>query len=179
MFDFESLSLKVQTEKEARTGNAFNAFKKADVVKTYIAFLSGTVNIDNQKIIESKMDQLIAEKIFDTEVFDNKTQFTQAMGVVKRLSEDAELRTWFQVNNNLIGFAVGIRDSFEYVKEIPVENFKELVRKFDDAFAAFDVSKIKLGQYRRRLANYFIGHLPVLADKAESELIEVLMMEVS
>lgn len=44
------------------------AFHKADIIKAYIAFLSGLDNIENQKIIDDKMDELIAEKVLDSDI---------------------------------------------------------------------------------------------------------------
>jgi hypothetical protein len=60
VYDFETLSIKVRTEKERKRATK-GAFKKADIVKAYIAFLSNSTNIDNRKIIEQKMDELVAD----------------------------------------------------------------------------------------------------------------------
>lgn len=43
-------------------------FRKADVIKAYIAFLGNLVDVDNQKIIEEKMDELIADSVLDTDI---------------------------------------------------------------------------------------------------------------
>lgn len=58
-FDFDHINLNLVTEKSKGRVRAPDSFKKADFVKGYVAYLSNSVSIDNQKIIEEKMDELI------------------------------------------------------------------------------------------------------------------------
>lgn len=67
--DFADLSRKIKTEKE---GYSKESLSKSDLVKAYIAFLSSSVNIDNNKVIQSKLDELIAENIIDSFNFINE-----------------------------------------------------------------------------------------------------------
>ena len=66
LYDFKKFGIEVLTEKEAELSKARKAFKKGDLISCYIAFLSNTTNLENSKIIESKMDELIARKIIES-----------------------------------------------------------------------------------------------------------------
>ncbi|WMT47221.1 MAG: hypothetical protein RE468_00915 [Acidithiobacillus caldus] len=62
-FDFNELDIKLLPEKGRSRVRAPNAFKKSDFVKGYIAYLSDSINIDNQRIIEEKMDELLTRPL--------------------------------------------------------------------------------------------------------------------
>jgi len=173
VYDFDTLSIKVHAEKGNR--RAVNgAFKKADIIKAYIAFLSNSVSIENQKIIESKMEELIADKILDSNITDDNIEFENVIGLVGKFSENATSLSWFQVNNNLIGFSVGIKEAFDIVSKVSVEDFAKSIEIFEKAFSYFNVSKFNVGQQRRKLTNYFISHYASLADLDDNELIQTL-----
>lgn len=173
IYDFDTLSIKVRTEKERKRATN-GAFKKADIVKAYIAFLSNSTNIDNRKIIEQKMDELVADRILDSNITDDDVEFEDAIGLVDRLCENSRTLAWFQVNNNLIGFAVGIKESFTDVKETTNEDFSRAVENFEKAFSGFDISKFNVGQQRRKLASYFIANYKKLFELGENDLLQIL-----
>jgi hypothetical protein len=173
VYDFETLSIKVRTEKERKRATK-GAFKKADIVKAYIAFLSNSTNIDNRKIIEQKMDELVADRILDSNITEDDVEFEEVIALVDRLGENAKSLTWFQVNNNLIGFAVGIKTSFSIVSETSNEDFAKATENFEKAFAGFDISKFNVGQQRRKLTSYFIAHYNDLFELGENDLLQVL-----
>ena len=88
IFDFDNLPLQVQTEKARSKKRIKGSFDKDDIIKGYISYLSESVNIDNQKIIETKMDELIADKIIESNVTQTDSQFTT---VIEKIEEFKEL----------------------------------------------------------------------------------------
>jgi hypothetical protein len=115
IFDFDNLSLEIQTEKERSKKRIKGSFDKDDIIKAYIAFLSESVNIDNQKIIESKMDELIAEKIIDSDVTQSEAQFINVIEIIEKFIENESSLRWFKQPNNLIGFCAGIGKSYSII----------------------------------------------------------------
>ncbi len=175
IYNFNDSPVAIQTEKERGKRSIRGSFNRADVIKAYIAFLSNTTNIDNQKIIEEKMDELIAEKILDSNITDDNLEFSEILNVIEKFSEDPDLLNWFKNNeNNMIGFAVGIRKSFENIKSLSTDEFKKAVTLFEDVFRSFNVSKIKVGQQRRKTLEHFISHFSELNQLEENDLLEIL-----
>ena len=65
IIDFDSLDILSITEKEMKKKKRKNnteEMSKEVIIKGYLAFVSNSINIDNQKIIEDRMDALIADK---------------------------------------------------------------------------------------------------------------------
>lgn len=171
LFDFGNLPVDYTTEKERGRRSTFN---KADLVKGYIAFLSNSTNIDNQKIIEEKMDELIAEKIINSNITKDGLEFTSILDTIGRLSSNTESFDWFRVPNNLIGFCVGIRNSYSFFQQVSPDDFFSSISTLDFAFSSFDISKIKLGQQRRKVVSHFISHYELLHEKDENELLDII-----
>lgn len=174
VYDFNNLSLEIQTEKERRKRIIKGSFDKGDVIKAYIAFLSDSINIDNQRIIEDKLDELIAENILNSDITDDNLEFSEIVTLVDELCNDTEIHNWFKVNNNFIGFAVGIRKSFDRVRLVSKEEFQKSIRVFEKAFSAFDVSKVKVGLQRRKLVAYFIENFSSFLGMDENDMLDVL-----
>lgn len=170
IFEFDNLGLQIQTEKQRNKKIIKGSFDKDDIIKSYIAYLSESVNIDNHKIIESKMDDLIADKIIESDVTQGETQFIDVISKIESFIEDPYLLKWFKQPNNLIGFCAGIGKSFSTIKIEQTQNFKDQIEKFESAFETFDVSKIKLGYLRRISVNYFISKYDILKNNSYSEL---------
>jgi hypothetical protein len=174
-YDFDDLSLTYQTEKERKKKIIKGSFRKSDIIKGYIAFLSNSTNIDNQKIIAEKMDELIADKIMDSDITNDYLEFSDITSVINNLSEDPYILDWFRNNeNNLIGFCVGIRKSFEIIKNETIENFKNSIINFENAFHDLNPAKLKVGQERRKLCEYFISNYLLLSEKDEMDLLNEL-----
>lgn len=170
IFQFEDISLSVQSEKDRSKKTIRGAFNKDDIIKAYIAFMSESVNIDNQKIIESKMDELIAEKIIESTVTQSEIQFTDVIEKIENLiSIDSTLK-WFKQTNNLIGFCAAIGKSYKTVFAASPEEFSEMIDKFENAFQSFDISKIKLGHLRRLSVNYFISKYETMKENSQTDI---------
>ncbi|RYX85884.1 hypothetical protein EON83_03770 [bacterium] len=171
LYDFESLSIKFRTEKESGQRGSFN---KSDLIKGYISFLSNSTNIDNQKIIEEKMDELIAEKILHSNITQDGIEFSNIIELMSDLIDSPYLLDWFRVSNNLIGFCVGIRNSYFYLKDFKAEEFEISIKTFESSFSSFDVSKIRLGAQRRKAVAYFVANYSKLRLLDENELLDIL-----
>jgi hypothetical protein len=157
IFDFDNVPLNIQTEKARSKKIIKGSFDKGDIIKGYISYLSESVNIDNQKIIESKMDELIADKIIESDVTQGNSQFYKVIEKIEIFIDDDYLLKWFKQSNNLIGYCAGIGKSYEIIEQENKESFKEMIEKFESSFQSFDISKIKLGHLRRLTVQYFIS----------------------
>ncbi len=170
--NFNELARKVKTEKEGYSKESLN---KSDLVKAYIAFLSCSVNIDNQKIIQSKLDELITENII--EHFENRTnnlQFKDVVSLISSFSADSDLFEWFKINNNLIGFCVGIQESYDVIKNEDHTSLIINLNKLEEVFNSFDRSKIKVSTFRRNIVKNFISAYDLLKDKSTNQILDHL-----
>jgi hypothetical protein len=175
IYEFEDSPITIQTEKERGKKAIRGSFKKAHFIKAYIAFLSNSINIDNQRIIEEKMEELIADKILDSDITNDNLEFSEILLLINRFCEDKDTLKWFNSNeNNLIGFSVGIRNSFNFLEKQDKVYLKSAIDIFEEVFKSFDPSKIRVGQQRRKLINYFISNIEHLQDKTENEILDEL-----
>lgn len=178
VYNFSSTSVPIQTEKNKSKKNIPGAFKQADFIKAYLAFLSRSINIDNTKIIEEKMDELIADKILETNIKDQTVEFSNVIDLIGKLSEKVYIKKWFQNVNNLIGFASSIGYSYKSIDRASTEKFQAQIQTYENAFQYFDVSKIRVGDVRRKTVHYFIRNFDDVKKLSESSLIDRLSQEV-
>lgn len=171
-FDFDGIDIKLVAEKGKGRVRAPESFKKADFVKGYVAYLSGSVNIDNQKIIEEKMDELIASKIIDSDIPTSNVEFMDIVDLINKFSKSDELRDWIRVQNNFIGFCVGAKASTIDLKAIEVDKIAKSTHKFEQAFSSINVSKVNLGKVRRELVAYFFQNYSNLSILDEFALLD-------
>lgn len=155
-FDFGTIPLNLVAEKGGGRVRAPDTFKKADFVKGYIAYLSNSVSIDNQKIIEEKMDELLASRIIESDIPTSKIEFSDVVGLINKLSESPYLKDWIRGSNNFIGFCVGVRSSLASLFAANLADVEISVRRFEDAFSSVDVSKVNLGKVRRQAVSKFV-----------------------
>jgi hypothetical protein len=175
LIDFTDTDLPVITEKEAKQKKKFEvAFSRDNFIKGYLAFLSNSTNIENKKIIEEKMDQLIADKIMDTEITLEKIEFSEIIQLINKIAMDDRVYRWLKNGNNLIGFCVGAKISFTDLSNLTVETIRESLNNFEKAFNSFNYSQIKVGKYRRTLSKHFIQNIMRMKDMRELELIDEL-----
>ncbi len=171
-FDFDGVALKLVPEKGSGRVRAPDTFRKADFVKGYIAYLSESVNVDNQKIIEEKMDELIANRIIESDVATSEFEFTQVVEFINRISDNQELKEWIRIQNNFIGVCAGIRKSLSYIEITPVENIATAVRKLESAIGAINVSKVNLGRVRRDVVFRYFSRFEELSELEEFDLLD-------
>ncbi|WP_162945872.1 hypothetical protein [Pseudomonas sp. DY-1] len=167
IFDFETLSLKNQSHKSRQVSSNKLHIQRSDIVKGYIAFLASTPAIDNKLIIEEKMDDLIAERIIDSNISVDKFEFIEVLGWVADRCVDVDVNKWFVSGNNFIGFCAAARKNFEQLRAESTESLACAIERFESVFLHFDKKKIKVGDYRRKMVyEYFgeIGKFSVLPD---------------
>ncbi|WP_345243242.1 hypothetical protein [Pontibacillus salipaludis] len=179
LYNFEELPLNIRSEKEQKKKRVNNSFKKDDIIKSYLAFISNSINIDNQKIIESKLDELITDQIIESDLTERKIEFSEVVDLINTLAEaDKSLLKWFKGTNNLIGFSAGIHKSFNEINEVDKDTFKIFIETFEEAFKFIDVSKIKLGLARRRAVKYLITNYSEVYDLSITKLTDIISQEV-
>ena len=171
-FEFNNVGLNLVAEKGSGRVRAPDTFKKADFVKGYVAYLSESVNVDNQKIIEEKMDELIASKIIDSDIPTSKIEFFDIVKLINKFSTSDILRDWIRIQNNFIGFCVGAKESAESLSKISVKNIEESINVFEEAFSSINVSKVNLGKVRRESVAQFIGGFEKYRNLEEYELLD-------
>lgn len=173
LYSFENYTFKVFTEKESVSRNE-KSYKKADLLNAYISFLSNSYSLDNKKIIEDKLDELVARTIIEQKITNDSVDFTRVLSLIDRMTRSEKLYNWLKNGNNLIGFAIGLRESYEIVNSYSNEMLENYLEVFEKAFKSLDVSKIKLSRERRRLSGYFISNINTLKEKDSDELILIL-----
>ncbi|MEZ8715902.1 hypothetical protein AB6D81_07895 [Vibrio splendidus] len=175
LFDFTDVNIDVQTEKERGKTIVKGSFDLGDLSKAYLAFLTGSVNNDNNKIIGEKMDQIIVGRIMDKQPTEEDIDFKQVIKLIEKLSENDLTRKWLKVGNNLIGFSVGLKASYDSISNTSPEKFSDSINLFEVAFKAINPSKVNLGKFRRELSKNFIENYGEHSDFDEMELVEHFM----
>lgn len=160
IYDFENMPLKIISEKEAKNNRYRNALKKADVISGYLAFLSNSIGLDSKKIIQTKMDELIAKRIIDSDITTDRLEFSDILNQIHRITENHEANLkWFKSANHLIGFSVGIKKSFDAFQLITQEEFRYIIENFEAAFKNINISKIKVSTERKKLSKNLIENI--------------------
>lgn len=175
LFDFSNIRITIQSEKERAENVIKDSFDLGDVSKAYLAFLTGTVNNENNKIIGEKMDQIIVGRIMDKQPTDEGVQFKEVIEEIDRLSVNPIAKKWLKIGNNLIGFSVGIKSSHEKIKGTSDDDFSSAIELFESAFRAINPSKVNLGKFRRELSQKFIENYDQYSLFDEIELVEQFM----
>lgn len=177
LIDTGSLNISILSEKETEQGKVPGAFKRADISAAYTAFLTNSVNNDNSRIIESKLDEILVGKVMESNLSESDVTFSRVLRVVDRFSADINARDWLRLGNNLIGFSVGARSSMGHLEELTAEQFGAAVAVFDQAFRSIDVSKINVGKIRRELARTFTAKITEFVDAELDTIVEAFFEE--
>ena len=173
MFDFSNLvNISVQTEKERAKKTIRGSFNLGDISRGYLAFLTGNVNNENNKIINEKMDEILVSRVLDTRDENTNINFEDIINLVDKLSDNSFCKNWFKVNNNLIGFCVGIKKSYDGLIDVAPNDFADSIELFEEGFEAINSSKVNLGKYRRQLSSEFIKRYIDLSENDGDGLIE-------
>ena len=177
LFDFSSYpNLVVQTEKERARTPIKDAYSQSDFAKAYTSFITGAVHTENSKLIEDKMDQILVNKILESDM-SSSVEFKDVLDLLNKLSGSQILKKWFKVSNNLIAFSAAIKKSYEAFSCLNLDEVESAISNFEDAFKSFNPSKINLGKVRRELVYSFISHIKELRNSSSSELMERFMEE--
>ena len=171
MFDFENLSLRNQSHKTKQLSSNKLLIHRSDIVKGYIAFLANTTAIDNKLIIEEKMDELIAERIIESDISSDSYEFTEILAWVANQCVNGEINKWFLSSNNFIGFCVAARNNFGEIQSVSTEELTLTISRFESIFLHFDKKKIKVGDYRRRMVAEYFGALERFKGASDSDVV--------
>ncbi|HCG7759453.1 hypothetical protein ACSTIV_10645 [Vibrio parahaemolyticus] len=171
LFDFEELGIEVQSEKDRAIEVKRGSFSLADISKGYLAFFSNSVHNENNKIISEKMDEIIVEKIMNTKVFEGGLQFNEVLAMIDNFSQNETCKDWLMVQNNLIGFCVGIKSSHDEINELSPEELATLLDSFEEAFKGINASKVNVGKFRRELSLEFIKNIAELKQLTATSLL--------
>lgn len=156
LLNIDVLKIKIQTEKERKKQIIPNSFAQSDLTLSYLAFLTKSINIDNQKIIESKMDEILVNKVIENDAIYASLEFSDIVNnIVAKFSINSECFKWFNNTNNLVGFFAGIFTSYDLIKDERIEDFQQTLENFENSFKDLNISKIKVGTLRRKLVSYF------------------------
>lgn len=170
---FDKYGIVCKSEKEdaiQRYGD--RPFDKADLVQAYLAFMANSPLVDNKKIIQEKMDELIVNKIISSGSEADALQFDVVLQCLAKFKGNDNAYKWLSLTNNLVGFAVGLRKSGTFVLSLNEDEFVRQINVFDDAFSQFDFSKIKLGKYRRELSCEFFRQIEKFIHCTVDEVLE-------
>ena len=149
-------NISILSEKATELESPKGSFKRSSIVSAYTAFLTKNVNNQSSKIIEEKLDDILVGRMMEHAVSSDAVSFRNILLEIDRLCAEGETKTWFQIENNMIGFAVGASKSLSDVSSTTIERFFAKIRAFEDAFALLESSKINVGKMRRDLAmRYF------------------------
>jgi len=172
LYDFSDSSLAIETEKEGLRKKG--VFKKADFILAYQAFLTNSTAIDSQKLIEDKLEELIAFKILETNPLETSIQFSEVLAFIEKITTNDYIRNWFKNSNNLVGFTSSIKASFDVLKDLPLDSLITTLQNFELALDSFNLSKIKLGQIRRNAVNKLISNFQEFNSMNHLEMMEKL-----
>jgi hypothetical protein len=179
IYDFEDSGVQVQTEKlPSGQRRRRGSFKKVDLIKGYLAFLSESVNVDNDKIIQEKMDDLLASKIMNSDITTSSDSFDDVLDQIERLYSLPDCRNWIMVQNNLIGFCAGTRRSAKELKHLSDLELTQAISSFEEAFNGLNVSKIKLGNARRKAVQFFMIRIKKMVNMNSDEMLDEISQEI-
>lgn len=161
MLDIGDIGISVFSEKDTETAKPpQGTFRRSDIAEAYTAFLTDSVHNQNTRIIEAKLDEILVGKVMDSDITDTNISFHDILTLVSKFSANIRAREWLRLGNDLIGFTVGAKRSFEYLNGLTADQFAALVDLFEEGFDAINVSKINVGKTRRELSR-------LLVEKAE------------
>lgn len=171
-FNFNDHDIKLVAEKGKGRVRAPDTFNKADFVKGYIAYLSESVNIDNQKIIEEKMDELIAFKIIESNIPKSTVEFADIVTLINKFSSSLFLKEWIRSQNNFIGFCVGAKTSFAALSTIRLKDLEAAIQNFELAFSYVNVRKVNLAKAKRESVANYIKNIKKYLTLSDTELLD-------
>jgi hypothetical protein len=172
VYDFDNLGIEIQTEKERAQKIKMSSFNKSDLVQAYLAYMANSPMVDNKKIIQEKMDELIVSKIISAEPTPTDSTFEIVIKALAKFQRSPKSLKWLKQANNLVGFAVGMKKSYKIIEQLSVQEFEDSIDNFDLAFSDFNPSKIKMGKLRRELSFDYFENFSKLGHLDRKELLE-------
>ena len=172
LYKFENLPIVIQSEKEQKQyGKHEFSFTKENIIKAYLSFISNSYNLDNQRIIDEKMDELITNKIIDANLPIRTIEFSDVINLISRFSADLHLYKWFSNNNNMIGFCSAVDKVYSIISNFTNDTMWDFCQKIDIAISEIKRSKINLGSFRRKSVNYALINVLKFIDFTSDEIL--------
>lgn len=143
------------TEKDSRRNDSMSKIKQDVLSKAFIAYSTASIDIDNQKIIEDKLDEIISRKIISSNVKNSDIDFEELIKYILDIGFDSKkegnnLFSWLNNENNLIGLFAGISSNNSFIEEVDYSKFKQLVTNVEYVLSNIKTSKIKVSKVRRQ-----------------------------
>jgi len=176
MFEFDAKTLEMVTDKKNKYGKNTTKFEKPNIVIAYLAFATESTNIDIQKTIEGKMNELIINNIVNSKINERDYEFKDIANLILDLMSENEISNkWFKDSNNLIGFCSGIAKGNSY-KDIMQfsKSFVGLINNLETSIKILDISKVKLSKMRRKYTKYIIENYSEVMVMEEYDLLDKL-----
>ena len=173
LLDFVDLeNIVVQTEKQTEDQLVHGSFRLFDISSAYTAFLTNNVNNSNSKIIDEKMNEILVGRVMDSNIADLTVEFSQILKIMDKFCENSEAKTWLKLQNNLIGFTVGAKLSFDSLSVVLADDFAKQIEKFERAFSIINPSKVNVGRYRRELSSEFFKKYNEMSNASVEDVAE-------
>lgn len=176
LLDFsEFKNITVQTEKETEEAIVQGAFKLGDIAAAYTAYLTNNANNQNNKIIDEKMNDILVGRVMSSNLDSTKAEFRQILDLVDKFSVQKDAKKWLKLQNNLIGFTLGSKSSFDEISKLNADDFAEQTMKFESAFDVINPSKVNVGRFRRELSQKYFTNFDKLAELSADEVAEIFV----
>jgi hypothetical protein len=153
----ELQNISILSEKETERQSPVGSYKRSLIATAYTAFLADTVHVQNSKIIEEKLDEILVGKVMDSHITETDASFEAILRQVDRLSSDNRIKSWFSNEINFVGFTVGSLRNFNMIETGTLANFSTAIGVFDEAFKSINRSKVNIGKIRRELVCHFFA----------------------
>jgi len=163
-------NIEILTEKETEQSTRKGSFRMVDIASGYLAFLTDTPHNQNSRFIEEKLDEILVGKIMESGITEETVSYSDILGQVDRVSAHTTVRDWLRNENNLIGFTLGAKRSFQAVSDIGPAELALGISTFEASFQAINPSKVNVGKFRRELTHFFIQNIATLHDAPEYQL---------
>ena len=163
----------VYSEKNSARGDGKTKIKREILVKAYLSYSTKSITVDNQKIIESKLNEIISEKIIESEIKNSELEFKKIFEFLMDLIEssklgdskdDINLIDWFNNENNTIGFFVGIANNPEIVM-VDHDIIISAIKTIEMIIENINPSKVKISSLRRKVVSDIIKNIDIIDDK--------------
>ncbi|WP_199450813.1 hypothetical protein [Vibrio harveyi] len=118
------------------------------------------------------MDEIIARKIIESDLTQEDGDFDTVLNVISDLCENDDVKKWFLVTNNLIGFCVGARSNLNNVSKITKSLMLEYIDLFEQSFSYINPSKVKIGVVRRQCAAHLFSKVSEEFSLDEYDLVD-------
>lgn len=155
------------SEKHRVRGDGKSKLKKEVLIKAYLAFSTKSINIDNQKIIESKLNEIISEKIVSSEVKNSNIEFNKIFEFLIELIElskldkyEIDLIDWLNNENNIIGLFVGIAKNSD-ILICSLEDVLKCIDIVEYLIVSINPSKVRVSNIRRKVVSDVISKFEV------------------